>query len=443
MAAPRADRNDGDMPKRAATAVISLTILALAATALPAAASTSAVASTSAATGASAAPSSTAAPTGTPAAATPVLPRPTGGFPLGVVDLHLIDRSRPDPMNPPQPYRELMVSIVYPARDVAGHERAPLMTPGVSAGFNALAATGNYGVPEGTDIDWSAITTYEHEDAPAANGRFPVVLYSPGVGDVRSWDSVLVDQLASEGYIVVTIDPTYEAAAVQFPADKADPDGRIVLSNLMSWYTKAERSGTVTQLLEQLVSTRVADTKFVLDELYALAAGGNPDAEHRTLPAGIARELDVRDVGMFGQSAGGFTALETMYEDPRLQAGIDMDGTLEYVAGQPNDTNFSAVAQHGLAKPFLLLGSQTGDACAPATDPSCAAVLEHSTGPHAALTLDGTVHGSFTDAESVFPQLDGVVPANVVEGDVGTADPSETLAEEEKLISGFFHQTLL
>lgn len=409
------------MPKRATvTAVACLTALALS------------LAGTAAALPAEAATPPDAALPADAASATPVLPRPTGGFPLGVVDLHLVDHSRPDPMNPPQPYRELMVSVVYPARSIAGHERAPLMTPGVSDGFNALAATGNYGVPEDTTINWSAIKTYEYEDAPAAGGRFPVVLYSPGVGDVRSWDSVLVDQLAGEGYVVVTIDPTYEAAAVQFPADKANPHGRVVLSNLMDWYAKAQQDGTVTQLLEQLMDTRVADTEFVLNEL---------SAPH-ILPAGLAHALDMDDVGMFGHSAGGFTALETMYEDPRLKAGIDMDGTLEYVAGQPDDTNFSQVAQHGLTKPFLLLGSQTGDACTAATDPSCAAVLAHSTGPHAALTLDGTVHGSLTDAEAIFPQLAGVVPEDVIRGDVGSADPDEVLADEERLISGFFHQTL-
>ena len=366
----------------------------------------------------------------------PVLPQPTGRFPIGVVDLHLIDRSRPDPFNPPQSYRELMVSVVYPARNVAGHPRAPLMTQGVSDGFNALAAPDNYGVPAGRTIDWSAIKTYEHEDAPAAAGRHPVLLYSPGVGDVRSWDSVLVDQLASEGYVVVTIDPTYEASAVLFPGD------RVILSTLPSLIGQAEQGGTVTQLLKQILDTRVADTEFVLDELDVLAAGGNPDAGHRTLPAGLGGELDLSEVGMFGQSAGGFTALETMYEDPRLKAGVDMDGTLEFDAGAPSDANFSPVAEHGLTKPFLLLGSQTSDACTAATDPSCAAVLAHSTGYHRALTLPDTVHGSFTDAEAIIPQLAGVLPSAVVEGDVGTAAPAEVLAEQESLLSGFFQRTL-
>lgn len=415
-------------------ALACLTALTLAAGALPAAAD---------AASAPAAPSA-ANPAGHAAAITPppVLPRPTGGSPIGVVNLHLTDLSRPDPWNPPQPYRELMVSVVYPARDVAGHERAPLMTRGVSDGFNALAAQQNYGVPADTSINWNAIKTYEYEDAPAAAGRHPVLLYSPGVGDVRSWDSVLVDQLASEGYVVVTIDPTYEASAVQFPPDAANPYGRVVLSNLPSWIAKAQQDGTITQLLEQTVDTRVADTKFVLTELDALSAGSNPDAEHRTLPNGLGQELDLNEVGMFGQSAGGFTALETMYEDPRLKAGVDMDGTLEFVAGDPTDTNFSPVAEHGLSKPFLLLGSQTSDACTAATDPSCAAVLAHSTGWHKALTLTGAVHGSFTDAEAIFPQLGGVVAGSVIAGNIGSAKPATVLTEEERLLSTFFRHAL-
>jgi hypothetical protein len=119
-----------------------------------------------------------------------------------------------------------------------------------------------------------------------------------------------------------------------------------------------------------------------------------------------------------------------------------MDGTLEFDAGDPTDTNFSPVAEHGLTKPFLLLGSQTADACTAATDPSCAAVLQHSTGWHSALTLPGTVHGSFTDAEAIFPQLSSVLPDAVIEGDVGDARPADVLAEQERLLSGFFHSKL-
>jgi hypothetical protein len=51
-----------------------------------------------------------------PAVLRPTLPPPTGNLHMGVVPLHLVDRSRPDPWVSSQPVRELMVSVWYPAR---------------------------------------------------------------------------------------------------------------------------------------------------------------------------------------------------------------------------------------------------------------------------------------------------------------------------------------
>lgn len=362
------------------------------------------------------------------------LPRPSGTYQVGEVDLHLVDRGRADPIEPAQGARQLMVSVVYPARAVAGYPLKPYMTSAVSAGFDQLAAVFNYGMAPGTTFDWSSLSTYEHLGAPVAAGRYPVVLYSPGAADIRSWDTVLVDQLASEGYVVVTIDPTYEASAVQFPQSVAESDVLDLLNEVPSQMSES-------QLLKLLVDTRVADTEFVLDSLDRLAAGTNPDAERRALPRGLGAAMDMRNVGMFGQSAGGFTALETMYEDPRIKAGVNMDGTLEY-NGDPSDTNFSPVAQHGLNRPFLLLGSDSSEACTAATDPSCASILAHSTGLHAALTLPGTEHGSFTDAEVIMPQLAAQLPDGSLSSDIGSADPREVMGEEEALIAGFFDGTL-
>ena len=66
----------------------------------------------------------------TPAAAapTPSLPRPTGHSPVGVTTLSLKDTSRPDPWVPSVPYRELMVSVFYPATSANGPKKQ-YMTP--------------------------------------------------------------------------------------------------------------------------------------------------------------------------------------------------------------------------------------------------------------------------------------------------------------------------
>lgn len=362
------------------------------------------------------------------------LPAPTGAHQIGAVNLHLIDRSRPDRWDPPKPYRELMVSVVYPARDAQRYPLAPQMTPGVAAGFDASAGPGNYSVPPNT-VDWSAALTHEHEGAPVAGGRHPVVLYSPGVADVRSWGTTLVDQLASEGYVVVTIDPTYEAAAVEFPG------GRVIGSDVVTWFQKAQQDDTVPEFLQALEETRVADTEFVLDQLDSLAAGHNPDAGQRPLPSGLSGAVDTHRIGMFGQSAGGFTALETMYQDPRILAGVNMDGTLEYTQ-VPDGTHLSPVAQHGLNRPFLLLGSAGSDGSNHVTEPSWASLWQHSTGWHQDVTLPGTRHGSYTDAEALLPQFADELPAGTVTDEIGCANPALTIAAERSLISAFFHRWL-
>jgi dienelactone hydrolase len=78
------------------------------------------------------------------------------------------------------------------------------------------------------------------------------------------------------------------------------------------------------------------------------------------LPRGLSEVVDPHRVGMFGHSAGGFTAAQSMYEDRRIRAGIDMDGTLEFNP-EPNGTNLAPVAAHGLRRPFVLMGSQGND----------------------------------------------------------------------------------
>src|SRR5437867_9686004 len=73
------------------------------------------------------------------------LPPPTGHDRVGVVQLHLVDRSRPDPWVPSQPVRELMVSLWYPTQRAHGYPLAPWLPPAAWARFEQDAL----GVPPG------------------------------------------------------------------------------------------------------------------------------------------------------------------------------------------------------------------------------------------------------------------------------------------------------
>ncbi len=324
-----------------------------------------------------------------------------------------------------------MASIWYPARDARRFPLAHQMPPGAAAGFDAFNTTG---VPPAT-VDWAATRTAAHLGAPVARGRRPrpVVLYSPGVGDPRTWGTTLIEDLASRGYIVVTIDHTYDATAVQFP------DGHVA----KSVFPAVLAGGPPTSaFFRKVVQAREDDTRFVLDELGVLDAGDDPDAEHRPLPSGLRGALDLHDIGMFGQSGGGFTALQTMYDDPRLKAAIDMDGQLSYAAEDNDGKNLSTVAEHGLHKPFLLMGSQAGGRHA-ANNRSWAALWNASRGWHRDLYLTGSGHASYTDGEALLPQIARQVtlPPGVLAG-IGSVDPARAVAANRAYVAAFFDRWL-
>lgn len=359
-----------------------------------------------------------------------VLPRPTGPFAVGTVALHLVDRSRTEPWVPgTSAHRELMVSLWYPARPGGAARAVPQMTAAAAAHFGSAegAAAMNLRMAPGS-VDWGATLTHAYRDAPVDRraGRLPVVLYSPGLGDPRTWNTALVEDLASRGYAVVTVDHTHEATEVEFP------DGRLATMRIFDGAPPTDPAA-ISALLEKVVAVRVADTRFVLDELARL---------NRTRFGG---ELDLRRVGVFGQSAGGFTAAQTMHDDRRFLAGINMDGEMDYVGGrEPDGTHLSSVALDGLDRPLLLMGTGSEGSGDYRQQPSWAAFWANTRGWKADVTLTGSRHASYTDAEALLPRLarQGAVPDGGLAAAVGTVPPGRALAANRAYVASFFDRWL-
>ena len=333
------------------------------------------------------------------------LPPPTGHDRVGVVPLHLVDRSRPDPWVPSQPVRELMVSLWYPTQRAHHYPLQPWLPPAAWARFEQ-----DQGAPPGV---LQAPLTHGRVGAPVkrSRGGRPVVLYSPGLGGIRDSSTVLVEQLVSRGFIVVTIDHTYEAGEVEFPGGRVE--------------TPALPPPT-PQVIERAVAVRVADTRFVLDTLVALNVGRNPDAERRRLPAGLRGALRLSSVGMFGHSLGGATAAEAMFEDRRIEAGVNLDGTL-----------FGPVVNAGLDRPFMLVAAQGHGRD---NDESWAKFWANLLGWRLNLQLTGSAHNSFTDFQVLIPQAAGVLnlPPDAVQQLIGTIDPHRSIINQRAYLTAFF-----
>ncbi|WP_412543408.1 hydrolase [Longispora sp. K20-0274] len=353
------------------------------------------------------APGATPVPLAVPApapGAAPVqltLPAPTGHERVGTVSLHLVDRSRPDPWVPTEPARELMVQLWYPTNDARGRTRAPWVSPGVADLLN----------PPGSPV--ALPVTHAYAGAPVGPGRHPVVVYSPGLGMERTSSTALVEDLAGHGYVVVTIDHPHDARFVEFP------DGRIA-TQALPVPTDPESEA---RMIATALATRVADTRYTLDQLAALDRGRNPDAEHRALPRGLAGSLDLTRIGMVGHSLGGATAAQAMLEDPRIRAGVNLDGTVS-----------GTVLTAGLDRPFLLLGS-------PGDDDSWTALWARLRGPRHRLELAGSGHLSFTDYQVLLAQAG--VPAGDREPTLGTIDGDRSVAVQRVYLRTFLDRYLL
>ncbi|GAA2429219.1 lipase [Actinomadura vinacea] len=349
------------------------------------------------------------------------LPPPTGRQAVGTTELHLVDRSRTDPWVAGRT-RELMVSVWYPADRRA--RPAPYLRPGVAA---TLDRQGALGIFKPGQVDWTGARTHAAEAVPAdARGAArPVVLYSPGFGVPRVLGTTLAEELVSRGYVVVTMDHTFETAPVEFPGGRVEPQRLPPQS---------------PERLRTALATRVQDTRFVLDRLAALHAGTNPDAGARPLPRGLGRTLDLSRIGMFGHSAGGIQAAEAMRVDGRVDAGIDMDGTMQYA-----ENDFVPVAKQGLSRPFMLMGAATGGSPQThLTSPSWSSFWERSTGWKRDLNVPAGSHYTFTDLQAILPVLDERldIPVEARRNFIGTVDPERVMTSQRAYVTAFFDRHL-
>ncbi|CAM4105148.1 lipase [Kibdelosporangium persicum] len=340
------------------------------------------------------------------------LPRPTGPYSVGTADLHLVDHDRTDPWaSPPGQPRELMVSLWYPARPAPDRPTRHL-TSGVAAFYDQNS--GSVGLNPGV-ADFAGTRTHARARAAAGPGDRPVVLYSPGGGQSRAFGTTLVEDLASRGFVVVTVDHTF-AGPVQFPDRMELPASGVDMA--------------------QMMRERAQDTSFVLDQLGVIAAGGNPDTARRPLPTGIGAALDLSRIGMFGHSMGGFTTAETMLTDRRIDAGANLDGSMDPRSGE--------ASARGADRPFLLMGGGTsGRDDQPHNHqyaPDWASFWANSTGWKRDLYLPAAEHASFTDAQVLLPQIDRKesLPAEKLAGAIGTVDPGRSLAAQRDYLAAFF-----
>lgn len=323
------------------------------------------------------------------------VPQPSGEHAIGTVTLHMVDASRQETFtDDPHDKRELMVQAWYPARTPdAGAEPEPFW--GNDPHRREMLAT-SLRQPGFLFDHLAMIPSHSYPDAPLTNdGAYPVLIFSHGYAQGFSGqNTVLMEELASHGYAVFSIGHPYESSSVIYPDGRAvTMDPKIVerlrgqrgdiMQKMLASTDKAERKALAREMvasapaLTSSVHLWVADTKFVLDQLTLL------NGEDSSSP--FKGRLDLSRVGVLGMSFGGTTAGQATLDDPRIAAGVNLDGT-----------QYGDLLDRSLQKPFMFMHSA-------AAGLMNEAMYENSAAPAWYLNVKDTQHFDFTDFPLVAP----------------------------------------
>lgn len=308
------------------------------------------------------------------------LPAPSGPHAVGRATYVLLDRSRRDLVDPTSP-RTIEIHAWYPAQADTG-------TPAtyVPAAVAAAMTKDQYSIPPEASAKWDSMPVAARENAkPAKVKKVGLVLLSPGLGMSVYNYSILAQDLASHGYVVIGIEHPYGGYAVL-------PSGKLLTTDHSDIDFQTEES--ITTAARQWAQ----DDSFVLDCFSAFKTCELALAQ-------LAAITDVNRAAAIGHSLGGAAAFQVCASDPRVVTCIDMDGE----AG-------SNIIASGIAKPALFLRSNPdytpGEMAkktpewhkrAEAGNKKFQQFLDAGAKPLLVVRLRGTAHVSFSDYPYVMP----------------------------------------
>jgi dienelactone hydrolase len=327
-----------------------------------------------------------------------LLPTPNGPYSVAHSVAKFVDGSRVDPYDPDHGLRNVMVSLFYPVERTKCEHVCPInYMPPATAAFLSQVALDLLGVPNGTlQAIKMQVCCKTCPSAVDHLRKYPLVLFSPGLGGTRLTYNVIAQTVASSGYVVATMDHTYDAQIVEYP------DGTYTLGKNDSFWDPA-----YPQRLVDLLSYRVQDARFVLRQL------GNLDSVRSLIPT--AKEpLNNNSAAFFGHSFGGATAIDTAVVEPSLRGVINMDGGLI--------TNWTAP----IHTPTMLLGRADPSPHNRTTDQSWDAVWKVLHGWKREIGVRDIAHNTYTDM-ALLLKAAGIEKTEAIKEYIGGLDATRSL----------------
>ena len=260
---------------------------------------------------------------------------PTGKYNIGTQVYFWTDKSRGEVYTTdPSDYRELMVQIWYPAKGGENYQKAPHVTFPEKA-ISSIARTA--GLPtsfgkHGTQLTSNSVFGL----LPIQNKKFPLILFSHGDGGLLTQNTSQVEELVSNGYIVIACNHTYNASITFDKKGNSIPYKQNVSWNEQAQYHKKYYTNL-------LINYRYQDLAFLLKVLKQ-----NKFDDGSVNP--FQNNINFEKVGAMGHSMGGGTTYIAMLKNHQIKAGVALDGWFFGLLEEDAKTNTK--------KPFLHLGQE-------------------------------------------------------------------------------------
>ena len=207
--------------------------------------------------------------------------------------------------------------------------------------YEGRPATGPYKplVANAILIDTSRVEKFENDGSyrevpvyfiypEGATEKMPLVIYSPGAFGYYQSNASMFLELASNGYVVASIEHPYHSIFTKDSTGRTIIADRDFLNDSMTLGSSDESEAEVFEVTSKWMALRTDDMNFAIDSFKAKDTDSwyiEDDQKDGVLEA--ANLIDTTRIGLIGHSMGGATAVTCGRRDD-ISAVVDLDGTM-------------------------------------------------------------------------------------------------------------------
>ena len=282
-----------------------------------------------------------------------LLPKPSGNFFVGFDYLFFTDSTRKELFdNNLEQYREITVKAWYPT-DEEPSNTAPYFynCDTIIKYFDFLEI-----FREITTNSSQAVSLSQKEET------YPVLIFNHGWGEHFAQNTILMEELASFGYVVFSIAHHYECKFSFYPdgniitidmtsnrflqimQEQQKPEAMELIFKMLGLenideqkQVFIEQGNVLPILLKESPKYWADDISFFIDKLEMINTSNQLFKD----------KLDLKRIGIFGMSMGGIAANEICISDSRVKAGVNIDGGL-----------LGSAIDNKIQTPFMFLNSK-------------------------------------------------------------------------------------